>query len=1076
MVTLTIDGRKIQTEEGMTILEAAKAEGIAIPTLCYHKTLPSYGACRLCIVEIRQNGRDLIEASCTFPALEGLEVLTDTERLTRTRKVTLELHLARCPDSEEIRKMAESFGITKSRFRSRNEDCTLCGLCVRMCRERMGPAAIGFMGRGNRRQVGTPFSKLSDICQTCGACVSICPAGKNRMEDISPNKPIPIPSEFDEGLRGRHPIFIHYPQAVPRVAAIDRRYCVHLNKDECGICSDVCEAKAINYDQKEELREIKVGAVILTPGCETFDARMQSEYGYGAGGNVITSIEFERVLSASGPFGGHVVRITDHKEPKRIAFLQCVGSRDPAHTNAYCSSVCCTYAIKEAIIAKEHMKDGVETSIFYMDMRTFGKGFEEYQERAKNEYKVRFVRGRVSHIEETAGTKNLILHYESESGKLMKEEFDLVVLSVGLCPPEEVRQLASRIGVALNAHGFCSTSELEALQTTRPGVFVAGAFQEPKDIPETVVQASGAAAKAGNLIAEARGTQITKKEYPPEKAVQDEPERIGVFVCHCGINIGGVVNVPEVAQYARTLPGVVFADNNLYTCSQDTQKRIREMVEEHHLNRVVVASCSPRTHEPMFQETLKEAGLNPYLFEMANIRDQCSWVHMHEPVRATEKAKDLVRMAVAKARLIEPLPQQTLKVTQSALVIGGGVSGMTAALSLASQGFQVYMVEKEMELGGSFRALRSTIHGNDPAEFVRRTIEKVMNHPLISVLAESRIKAVDGFVGNFKTTVKTPKEEVTIEHGAIINAVGARRYEPSEYLYGKDSRVLTSLQFDERLAGGAPAVKSVAFINCVGSREHPRMYCSRLCCQETIRQAIAVKEKDPKAEVYVLYRDMRTYGFLEDYYRKARDLGVVFFRYDLETKPEVIAEKEGLKVIAYDALLGAKVAVPIDTLVLANGFVPGEDNGSIAQLLKVPLTQDGFFLEAHVKLRPVDFATEGIFICGHAHGPKSYDECISQAYAAASRAATILSHTTLTTSGIVAHVREERCAGCKVCVSICPYDAVRFDDERRISTVNEALCKGCGTCVANCPSGASYLKGFKDQQIMAQIEAACVCM
>ncbi len=1077
MVKFTIDGEETEVEQGTTILEAAQKLGIEIPTLCYHKGLTPYGACRVCLVEIIENGKTSLQASCIYKARDGLAIKTNTDRVAKTRKLMVELLLARCPDAKPVQELAEKLGVHKIRIARKNEDCLLCGLCVRMCEERMGRGAISFAHRGIRRKVEPAFDVQSDVCQTCGACYFVCPTKGIKLEEITKNRPIPIRSEFDEGLIERPSIYIPFPQAVPNYAIIDKEHCVHLQTGECKICQEFCDADAINFDQKEEVIDINVGSLILSPGFDEYDAKKKSEYGYGRYENVVTSIEFERILSASGPFQGHVLRPGDKKEAKRIAFIQCVGSRDPHAGQSYCSSVCCTYAIKEAIIAKEHAKAGLETTIFCMDIRTFGKGFESYYERAKNEYGVRFIRAGISKIDEASETKNPIVHYESEAGEIKQEEFDVVVLSVGLVPKEGTAQLAKRLRVNLNEYGFCRTSEFMPVDTIKDGIYVCGAFAGPKDIPETVTQASGAAAKAMGLLASARNTLITKKEYPPELDVLNQEPRIGVFICHCGINIGGYVDVPRVVEYTKTLSNVVYAEDNLYTCSQDTQKRIVEMIKEHKLNRVVVASCTPRTHEPLFRETIREAGLNPYLFEMANIRDQCSWIHMNEPKGAFEKAKDLVRMSVAKARLLMPLKRVEIDVVQKALVIGGGIAGMVSSLSLAEQGFEVFLVEREKELGGNLRHIYYTIEGRDVQRFLRRTIEKVKKTGLIKVFTGADIKSISGYIGNYETEISfTDGTKEEFKHGVVIVATGAQEYKPTEYLYGQDKRVITQRELEEQISNPKsqiPNPKSVVMIQCIGSRDDDHPYCSRMCCSQAVKNALKLLEVNPEANIYVLYRDVRTYGFKEDFYRNAREAGVIFIRYDDDSKPEIHSNNGKLNISVFEPILREKIELCSDLLVLSTGIEPEKDNEVLAKMLKVPLNDEGFFLEAHVKLRPVDFATEGVFVAGMAHSPKCIDEAISQAEAAVARATTIIAHDKYYAEAAVSHVNEELCVGCGICSGLCPFEAIEIviEDTERKSKVNEALCKGCGTCVAACPSGAMEQYGFTKHQIMAMIDA-----
>jgi len=853
----------------------------------------------------------------------------------------------------------------------------------------------------------------------------------------------------------------------------------------CGVCSEcmqcvaACKAEAIDHFMKEKIEELNVGSVILSLGFDEFDPTPLFNYGYKKYPNVVTSIEFERMLSASGPYQGKLLRPSDKKSPRRIAWIQCIGSRDNSHP--YCSSVCCTYAIKEAIVAKEHVSTPLEETIFFMDMRTQGKDFDKFYERAKRDG-INFVRAKVYGVQELDGTGNLLLNYLGEDSKLTASEFDLVVLSVGLQPCPESIRLAKRLGIQLDPYGFCYTGTFSPVETSKPGIFVCGAFQGPKDIPETVMQASGAAGSASALLAPVRGTLTKKKEYPPEKDVSGEEPRIGVFVCHCGINIGGYVNVPEVTEYAKTLPNVAYAENNLYTCSQDTQERIKAMIQEHNLNRVVVASCSPRTHEPLFQETIREAGLNKYLFEMANIRDQCSWVHMSEPEKATQKAKDLVRMAVAKATLIEPLRPLSLPVNRSALVIGGGIAGMTSALTLADQGFEVHLIERNGELGGTARRIHYTVDGEDVQAYLADLIRKVKEHPQIRAYHETWIVDAYGYVGNFTTEIMRYRGRVIekINHGVTIIATGAREYKPDgEYLYGRDPRVLTQLELEEEIARGNPDIvgcDNLVMIQCVGSRNGRRPYCSRVCCNQAIKNALKLKEIKPDMNIYILYRDMRTYGFYEEHYQEARRKGVIFLRYDPEDKPEVSQMRKNgqylLRVSGRDPVLGEEVSIEADILVLSVAMEPSPEAAELATLYKVPQNEDGFFLEAHVKLRPVDFATDGIFVCGLAHAPKSVDESIAQAKAAASRATTILAKDYVVGMGIVASVNENICSGCGICEVLCPYNAIEVDREEKVAKVNEALCKGCGTCCSACPSGAAQQRGFRRDQISSMIGAA----
>jgi len=895
-----------------------------------------------------------------------------------------------------------------------------------------------------------------DKCTGCGVCGQECP-----VEAID---------VFNEGLARCKATSVKYPQAVPLVYSINKDYCIG-----CGVCRGVCKAKAVEYDREDEIVEINVGGIILALGFDEFDPEPLKRYGYGKYKNVVTSIEFERILSASGPYAGKVLRPSDGDIPEKVAFLQCVGSRDLKEGRPYCSSVCCMYTAKEAVIAHEHQHE-VHPTIFSMDIRAYGKDFDKYIDRAQDEYGVRYIRSRVAAIDEMPGTRDLKITYENEKGEIKQEIFNMVVLSVGLDPPRDAKYIAEKFGVELNEHGFVRTKPFNPVETTRPGIYVCGAFQSPKDIPETVTQASAAAGMVNRLLHEERGKLITEKTLPPEIFVRGQPPRIGVFICHCGINIGGVVDVPEVTRYASTLPNVIMADRNLYTCSADTQEIIKNKIKEYNLNRVVVASCTPRTHEPLFQQTIREAGLNRYLFQMANIRDQCSWVHMNEPEKATEKAKDLVRMAVNKAREIEPLDRIKLKITPRALVIGGGITGMVAALNFADQGYETMLVEKEKELGGFAKNIYSTLEGGNVQEFLQDLIEKVKKHDKIKLCTGAEILNIDGYIGNFTTHVKDDGGNmIEFEHGVVVVATGAKEYQPDEFLYGKSPAVIKQSDL-ERIINNSPddlkGKNTIAMIQCVGSRSEKYPYCSKVCCAEAVKNALHIKELNPDANVIVLFRDIRTYGLKETYYRKAREKGVMFIRYDKDSPP-IVSEDGGGLIIDLNSPKNGRISFKADLLVLSVGIVaPADDNEEVAKMLKVPLNDDNFFLEAHVKLRPVDFATEGVFVAGLAHCPKPIEDSIAQANAAVSRACTILSKDEIEAEGKVAVINPARCIGCGMCVENCAYNAIQLVEDRRfglIASVNEALCKGCGACSGNCRCAAIDIKGFSGEQIFSMI-------
>ena len=871
----------------------------------------------------------------------------------------------------------------------------------------------------------------------------------------------------------------------------------------CGLCSEcmscvfACGRDAIIHDEVASTQEINIGAIILAPGYQIYNATLSVEFGMGRFPNVVTALQYERMLSASGPTKGHIVRPMDGKSPKRIAFLQCIGSRDQSHD--YCSSVCCMYAAKEAIMTIEHARaealsghgDGeVSCQVFFMDTRAYSKGYEEYYRRAEQKYGVKYTRCRVSDIKENPNNGNLIVHsfapYEGSS-KVIEEEFDLVVLSVGMEISESVKSLGRRLGIELDTYGFCHTTLFDPLQTSRNGIFVAGPFREPKDIPETVIEASGAAANAARLLAPSRHSLAIQAEYPPEIDISGQKPRVGVFICHCGSNIGGYLDVPLVAEYAKTLPGVVHAEDNLYTCSQDTIAHIIDQVKELKLNRVVVSSCTPITHEPLFQDAIRQAGLNPYLFEMANIRNQCSWVHSNDWQSATAKAKQLTRMAVARASELKPLKVTEVPVNNAALIIGGGAAGMEAALTLADQGFPVHIIERQDKFGGNLRNLRYFASSNgtsnnwNPGEYLAETAYKIQQNPLITTHLNTELIETTGFKGNFVSTLNNGAKS-QVHHGIIIVATGGEEYRGTEYGYGKSDKVVTQMEFEQLLSGGE-IPKSVVMILCVGPAEK---YCSRLCCTTALKNALKLKSMDPTTEITIINRDIRTYGFKERIYTEARQAGVNFIHYEFDRKPEISFNDQGkdkkiengFQIQVFEPILGKNFTLEPDLLVLSTPVVPARGTKELATNLKLSTDMDGFFLEAHVKLRPVDFTADGVFMAGMAHYPKFLDETIAQAQAAASRAASILSQKTMRTNARVAVVDPQKCVGCLTCVRICPYSVPRIQNAYTgvgniigAAYVETAICHGCGSCASECPAQAIQIMHYKDAQTLAKVDA-----
>ena len=888
------------------------------------------------------------------------------------------------------------------------------------------------------------------------------------------------PDKFNQGISQNKAVHVYFSQAIPLISYIDES-CIYLKEKKCKICEGVCQNDAIDLNQKAEKVNVNVGAIILSSGIKPYNPEVKDEYRYREFQNVITSMDYERLLSSTGPYEGEVLRTSDKKHPKKLAWIQCVGSRRVTPgDNSYCSGVCCTYTQKQVILTKDHDVDA-ECTIFHNDIRSFGKDFERYYQRAEQLPGVEFIRSYASIVREDPETKNVFLRYSTTDEGVKEEEFDMVVLSVGLNPPEKNKELAEKFGIELNRHGFCEATQTTPIETTRPGVFVSGAFQGPTDIPESVFTASGAGAQVGEFLDYRRDKLAEERVYPPERDVSQEEPRIGVFVCHCGANISSVVNVPSTVEYAETLPNVVYAQEQLFSCATNSAQEITDLAQEKGLNRVVIAACSPRTLEPLFRDTLREAGLNQYYCDMANIREHCSWVHSKQKEEATQKAQDIVRMSVARARYLQPLQEFDLPVNKAALVVGGGIAGMTCALSMANQNHDVYLIEKDKDLGGMARRLHTTLEGMDVQAHLKDLIRAVYNNPLIHVFHNATITDVSGYVGNFITTVEAEGNVKEIKHGASVIAIGADVYTPTEYLYGEDEKVLTHVELGEEIAKETESVvnaQSVVMIQCVGCRNEDRNYCSRVCCTHAVKNALNLKKVNPEMDIYILFRDMRTYGCSEDYYREASEKDVKFIRYDPDDKPQVEATTaEGrpvIRVAVTDPVLGQKIGIDADVLSLAAAVIPSASTLEIAGHFKVTLSPDAFFKEAHVKLKPVEFAADGVYLCGTAHYPKHIKESINQAYGAAGRVLTLLSHDTVVASGSVCEVNDNDCVSCGACITACTYGAIEFREtpQGRKAWVNPVLCKGDGLCNAKCPTNAIILKHFTDEELLSQIDAA----
>ena len=885
---------------------------------------------------------------------------------------------------------------------------------------------------------------------------------------------------FTPGLDHRAPTCMRYPQATPYAFSIDIEKCQNIEE-----LVQICQDGAILPDDTERVLELEVDSIVLATGAELFDPQILDNFGAGKYPNVVTSLDYERILSASGPTLGELIRPSDGVPPKKIAWIQCVGSRNMNQVDAsYCSSACCMFALKEAIVTKERFQNDIETVIFFMDMRTSGKDYELYYQRAKNEYGIRFIRCRPHSVLPEQETGDLSIIYTTEEGSFPeKEAFNMVVLSTGFRVLPEMIELAGKLGIELNEHNFVKTTSFDPVATSRPGIYVCGLSQGPKDIPETMVQASAAACLASahqkviqeNLEVEEEFPFEGQEELTPERDVSGEEPKIGVFVCDCGYNIGGLINVDSIVEYARGLPRVDVAEMVGHGCSRESLEHIKSVIRAKGLNRVVMGACSPRTHETLFQDTVRRAGLNKYLLEMANIRDQDTWVHPDNPGEASNKAKDLIRMAVSSAALSHPLTDHVLPMNKEILVVGGGVTGMNAALSLADKGFKVYLVEKSGELGGVAKNIHKTLQGEDVRSYMRDLIERTKSHDKIQILFNSIIVDHTGMPGLFKTGLQIGPRLAyrQINHGAAILATGALANRPKEYLLDEHEAVLTQLDLDGLIEDRPEKVKgwrNIAMIQCVGSRCPENPNCSRICCQSAVKNALRILDVNPGAQIFILYRDMRTHGFEEDYYRKARERGVIFVRYQADGGPLVEASGEQVAISFEEPVLGRKIEILVDCLALSTGFVADDEaTEDLSMIFHLNRTSDAYFLEDHVKLRPVDLPIPGFFVAGTAHSPKGISESIAQAQAAAGRAQTLLARDVINLGACVARVEGSKCAACLICVRICPF-SVPFINADGYSEIDPAKCHGCGLCAAECPANAIQLMQYEDEQIMAKVD------
>ncbi|MFH1572612.1 MAG: FAD-dependent oxidoreductase [Acidobacteriota bacterium] len=909
-----------------------------------------------------------------------------------------------------------------------------------------------------------------DLCVACGLCVDACP-------QVSCN-------EFDVGLKARKAIYRPFPQSVPAAYIIDRESCLNdYQMLVCEHCTKACDVGAIDFEMRTEEIELDAGAILVAVGFQEFDARALGNYGYGRYPNVITSLELERMLNPSGVTLGHVVRPSDRKTPRRIAFIQCVGARGEGG-RAYCSRFCCMNAVKDSMLIRQHDPEVEEVTILYTDLRAFGKGFDDFVQRSVDEKSAVYLRGRPAKIDQVAADDTLEIFVEDTLGhRQQRIPADLVVLSVAAAPNDGAQQLAELLGIETDRYGFIARRDpaVSAVETARDGVFVCGSAVGPQVIPDCVAQASAAAARAQLYLAADRVEEVSEPVPPMDLA---GPPRVGVMVCHCGINIAGVLDVEDLTGYSAGIPDVAVSRHHMFACSAAGQDDLVQLIREHNLNRVVVAACTPRTHEPIFRETLARIGFNPFLLEMVNIRDQCSWVHAREPEAAQEKARALLRMGIARSRRLEPLQEGEAPMTRAALVIGGGIAGIEAATDLAVQGFPVTLIEREGRLGGRLAEpnLKYLYPNMRPASEVLDEKLRRLKESGARVLLRTEVENITGFVGSFEATLKGQVQEV-LPVGAIILAIGADLYDPrGEYGYGKLPNVVTSPELERAFFEGEGALsfgglrpKSASFIMCVGSRDPDGFTgCSRYCCPTAIKQAMQLCRQG--IDTTVFYRDIRTISTgAEEMYREARQMGILFVRIPPGQKPEVVGRKQAQAVRCYDELLGRRLEVPADLVVLGVGMRPRrEDTKKLHDILKASLGLDGFFLERHPELAPVETVVEGVLLAGTAQGPKDIVDTVAQASAAAAKASVFLSCNTVKLDPAVSVVDGNRCRACGECVEICEFRApqlVEVAPSVWAAQINPSLCKGCGTCTSWCPSGAIASKHFTDQQVHSMIDA-----
>lgn len=901
----------------------------------------------------------------------------------------------------------------------------------------------------------------TEICNGFGECVEACP--------------VEVPDEFNHGLTTRKAIYQPVPHNVPRMLVVDTDACT-----KCGECINVCPMDAIDLDAEDTVDTVEVDAVILAHGTTLYDPEAYDDAKpYTVSEDVVTSLAFERILSGSGTYDGEIHRPSDGKPAKRIAWIQCVGSRNRRHGRDYCSSICCMFALKEAVLAHEEGGPDVETTIFYMDMRTFGKGFYRYREKAENEHGVRLVRCRVQEVLKEPDGSLLIRYYDPVAGEFKVELFDMVVLSTGQTPFEDHRKTAELLGMELEESGLLHTEDFSKVKLVKDGIYICGSLMGLTDISEAITSGIAAAGEVSKLLASIDAPMIHEQEAP-ERDVDRQAPRGALILCRCkDEKVPGGLDLEPLGPELEKLHGIDEVHVVDYLCRDEQREELAEILDKTQCNRILFGACLPYVYKQKLKKIARAAGFNSSLVEVFNLLDQARLGISEEDDRAwIERLVDEVQVHVEKLKLSKSLHVDRKPINQSALVVGGGVAGMRSALSLAGRGVDVHMVEKSGKLGGhAGNELQYTVDGLDTAEMIAGLVQEVQDQQNISVHFNSEIVDSSGALGSFTSTVKNVNSEETeaIEHGAVILATGGHEGGTNEYSYGESPLIATQAEFEKKFAAGeidASGLNNVVMIQCVGSREAGgREYCSRICCAAALKNAFKIREINPEARIYILNRDMMTYGYFEQYYTRARGEGIIFVKYDPDNKPEVEVDG-GKPVVKYtDQVLRMPMEIKADQLILATGIEPSESNAALAGVFGVQVNEDGFFVEADTKWRPVEFNKLGVFIAGLAHSPQTVNETIMQAEAAAQKAYEYLSRGEIHTARVVSTVHDAICSRCLRCVDVCPYDARSYDAAQNRVVVDPAACQACGMCAVSCPNNAAEVLGWNEKQTMTVIEA-----